>query len=803
VKRLLTLLLMLTLLALPGGAGAAGGATIDPLLRAALATASGPVEAIVTFHGDAANAGLLRQLGINSGVLLNSLPMAGALVTTAQVEALAARPEVRSVYLNRRIQRENAEATAITGVDKLRADAELTTRNGGLPVSGRSIGVLVNDSGVDGTHADHQFGRNLVQNVAGQTNLHGLVDLLPITWVENMPNTDATGGHGTHVAGIVGATGARSGGKYEGVAPGASLIGYGTGAALAILDTLGGFDYALTHQFEHNIRVITNSWGSTSDTNTAFDPEDPINIATKKAFDRNIVVVFSAGNSGPAEGTITGNYKKAPWVIAVAAGDKQGRLASFSSRGVKGRGGSVTLGGRAFTWEDRPTVTAPGVKIISTRVVAPVSMLGATDDVALIEPAYLPFYTTMSGTSMAAPHVAGIVALMLEANPALTPLQVKQILQETATNMPGMEPWEVGAGYANAYAAVDQAFATRGYGSTLNLTGTFNNNALFSAQVSDFTLTYNPVSGTTGPMPFTVPAGTSQVVAKAKAAGLLGETGNPLNLVLTAPDGTRQTSGVSVLFPLYPDRAVSVANPAPGTWTLELRGINGAGLPETVSGSLTLQQEAGFSGLDDIGSHPAATSIKLAVAERLVDGDSDRRFRPDEFLTRRDLARYLVMGVGIRQSLSGSFADVRGADLPYVQAVTATGAALRDIHQNAGGVMLRVGDGFAPNQAVRRAELAYSLVQALGITPAPVQSVTVAYGSSRVPLTDSAEIPADLRGHVQAALDLNILNGFFSVSQGPFDLQPTITAEFRPQQKVTRAEYAVAAVRYFGAHLSQ
>jgi serine protease AprX len=298
-----------------------------------------------------------------------------------------------------------------------------------------------------------------VQNVEAAANLNAFEPtLLPITYVENVPNTDSTGGHGTHVAGIVGGTGALSNGKHEGVAPGANLIGYGSGAGLFLLDTLGGFDYTLTHQTQYGIRVITNSWGTTSDVATDFDPNDPINVATKRLYDRGVVVVFSAGNSGPNAGTITGNYKKAPWVIAVAAGDKQRGLAGFSSRGRAGVGGTVTVDGQTFTWYDQPSVTAPGVKIISTRVVSPVGVLGTPDDVKLIEPAYIPFYTTLSGTSMAAPHVAGIVALMLEANPQLTPAQVKKIIMDTATDMPGYQTFEVGEGYVDAYASVDRAF---------------------------------------------------------------------------------------------------------------------------------------------------------------------------------------------------------------------------------------------------------------------------------------------------------------------------------------------------------
>ena len=71
-----------------------------------------------------------------------------------------------------------------------------------------------------------------------------------------------------------------------------------------------------------------------------------------------------------------------------------------------------------------------------------------------ISPAHIPYYTTFSGTSMAAPHVAGIVALILEVDSTLSPLEVKDLLQQSATPMNGYEAWEVGAGYVNAYDAI-------------------------------------------------------------------------------------------------------------------------------------------------------------------------------------------------------------------------------------------------------------------------------------------------------------------------------------------------------------
>lgn len=822
VRMLLALALLLSLFAGSLWSGTAAAQTanvqavVDPLLRSALQSKP-TVEAIVTFRGTdaptASDVAVLKQLGITTGVTLRSLPMAGVILTKAQAEALAAKPEVRSIYLNKQLEFINYEATALTGVDKVRTDSNMTTKNGGLPVSGKGVTVLVNDSGVDGTHEDLKLGRNLVQNVMASANLNALEpSLLPITYVENVPNTDTSSGHGTHVAGTVGGTGARSNGKYEGVAPGANLVGYGSGAALFVLDGIGGFDYAITNQSRYEIRVITNSWGSSGD----FDPNDPINIASKRAFDRGITVLFAAGNEGPGEDTHN-PYATAPWVISVGAGDKDGKLADFSSRGTKGKGGTFTIDGQQWQWEDRPTIAAPGVDIISTRAVAPVSSLNPDLDASLIEPAYLPYYTVMSGTSMATPHVAGIVALMLDANPQLNPATIKDILQKTATNMPGYESWEAGVGYVNAYAAVDRAFNERAYGKTVNAFRAFNSNATVTATRQPFTVDYNPVTlASTNRTNFTVGSGVAELSAKINAYGLLEETGNPLNLVLIAPDGTEYSSGVSLLFPLYTDRVVSVTNPVAGNWQVELRGLRGdpanpigVGLPETVNGTLTFKKSSGFTGLNDIAGHAAEAAIKLGVGERLVDGYSDGTFKPNNALKRKELAQFLVMGAEIRQSLpaSKSFSDVSSSDLPFVEAVAAKGAAFRDKLQQQRGVMRPVsGTSFKPDNAVLRADLAYSLVQSLGFEKEAQalngKRVTVLYGDQRIPIDDAAQIPAGLEGYVQLALDLNIINAYFTLQQGPTDLQPTIHATFKPTQQVPRGEAAVALTRFYSAFLA-
>ncbi|MFT4416300.1 S8 family serine peptidase [Fredinandcohnia humi] len=788
---------------------------IDPLLEKAWNTVEA-LQVIVTFKGDGgpneSQLDLLEQLGIDKGLAMKSLPMAGVIATKEQLQQLAQSEEVYSIYLNRKLEYYNADSTEITGVDKVRTDEQIQKENGGFPLSGKGVGVVINDSGVDGTHKDHEYGKNLVQNVLASTNLNALAPgLLPVTYLENVPNTDTNSGHGTHVAGTVGGTGAMSGGKYEGVAPGANLIGYGSGAALFVLDGIGGFDYAITHQQQYNIRIITNSWGSSGE----FDPNDPINIASKKAYDRGITVLFAAGNEGPGENTHN-PYAKAPWVISVAAGEKDGTLADFSSRGTEGVGGTFTMDGKVWNWEDRPTITAPGVDIVSTRALAPVSSLATQQDIENLEPAHVPYYTIMSGTSMATPHVAGIVALLLEADPLLSPDGIKQILQNTATNMPGYEPWEVGAGYVNAYAAVDQVLYGKEYGNTVNLYQDFSSSVESTTVRSEFEVTYNPLTLiSTNQYEFTVDKGVSNLVAKINAYGLLNQTGNPLNLVLIAPDGTEYSSGVSLLFPLSPDRTVTVSLPAPGTWKVEIRGLKGVqdnplgiGLPETVAGTLAFTKVSGYTGLNDIDGHAAAGAIQLGVKERLFDGYANGTFKPDSVLTRSDLARYLTMGGEVRQTLpvSEGFSDVAAVDLPYVEAVVARGASFRDGKQIQNGVMLaKQGGKFAPKDAVTRAELAYSLVQTLGLQTEAEKlasnEITVQYKDERVKIEDAANIPAEFKGYVQLALDLNIMNATFSVSQAPYDLKPTITATFSPSEKVTRGEFAIAMTRFYNAFL--
>jgi serine protease AprX len=368
----------------------------------------------------------LLNLGLAQGVQFQSLPIIGVMANQNQISQLAAMPNVRSIFTNRTLEYFNAEARELTGVDKLQSEDFYT--NNGIKFTGEGVTVIVNDSGIDATLDDLEYGAKVIENVQGVTHAQAIsITGVDGMWLEGQLNTDLNVGHGTHCAGTVGGWGTHSSGKYKGAATGADIIGYGSGAGLSILDALGGYDYAISHIWDFNspIRVMSNSWGSSG----KFDPAGPISLASYKAHKLGMISVFAAGNSGAGEDTHN-PYAQIPWGMSVGATTKQGDLIDFSSRGKRGEQGDFTMpDGSSWTYKNEVTIVAPGVDIISTRAKTNIASNGGDADVGVIENEYLPFYTMISGTSMATPHVAGIIALMLEANPNLTPLQFNHIIQ--------------------------------------------------------------------------------------------------------------------------------------------------------------------------------------------------------------------------------------------------------------------------------------------------------------------------------------------------------------------------------------
>lgn len=427
----LMLVLIISLFVTPFQPARALNVEIDPLLTAELNVSPLTADhtAILTYASQPSDTDVqkLKDLGLKT-VTFKHLPVVAVQGTKEAIQQTFSLNGLLSVYSNKQLTYLLKDSAPLIGADKVWND---------LGYTGKGVTVAVIDSGIDGTHPDLAYGSKVIQNVKFLVgNL--IFDGQPL-YLENVPNTDTSSGHGTHVSGIIAGTGAASQGTYKGMAPDAKLVGLGTGESIFVLWALEAFDYIIDHKDQYNTKVISNSWGTTG----KFSDKDPINVASKAAHDAGMTVVFAAGNDGPNANTLN-PYSVAPWVIGVAAGTKDKQLADFSSRGIDG---------------DplyHPTITAPGVDIVSTRATTGTTMNGldATKDATYIRPQYLPFYTTASGTSMATPHISGVAALLLEANPQLQPDDIKNILVQTADPMPAHKQFEVGAGYVNAYQAV-------------------------------------------------------------------------------------------------------------------------------------------------------------------------------------------------------------------------------------------------------------------------------------------------------------------------------------------------------------
>jgi len=276
------------------------------------------------------------------------------------------------------------------------------------------------------------------------------------------------GGHGTHVAGIIAGNGTRSAGEFVGIAPEANIVDVrvlsSTGSG-RISSVVRGIEWVLAHRVAYNIRVINLSFGAPTPTSYR---TDPMSAAVEIAWRRGLVVVAAAGNSGPGRDTVASPGID-PYVITVGAADDHGTvtprddtLAPFSSWG--------TADSNA-----KPDLLAPGRRIISIRV--PGSALDSLFPDHVVVAHNGSTYLRLSGTSMATPVVAGAVALLLQAQPSLSPDQVKAIVvgttqpfgQDSGVALP--DPAAGGTGLLNALAAV-QAQASGGTGATGTLPGT-------------------------------------------------------------------------------------------------------------------------------------------------------------------------------------------------------------------------------------------------------------------------------------------------------------------------------------------
>ena len=413
---------------------------LDPVLTSRASASTGSSHVIVR-AADAASvatvATLIETLGGAAGRRLALLDAVAAEVPNASLLALASNPAVRRIAVDRVTLGQMQRTAAITGAAAVRE---------AFGYDGAGIGVAVIDSGITSWHDD--LG---TADLPGTQRVAAFADFVGS---ESAPYDDY--GHGTHVAGIIAGNGYDSGGGRQGMAPSSRLVvlkvldGSGRGR---ISQVIAALEYVVAHRHELNIRVVNLSIAAPV---TESYTSDFLALATKRAVEEGIVVVASAGNSGraPDGRTVYGSIGapgNAPWVLTVGAASHMGTndrgddtIAPFSSRGPT-----------AVDHLAKPDLAAPGVGIVSLS--APGSELFSSKSSYLLAGTLNSSdrpYLSLSGTSQASPVVAGTVALMLQANPALTPNAVKAILQFTAEDRPQYDRFTQGAGFLNAEGAV-------------------------------------------------------------------------------------------------------------------------------------------------------------------------------------------------------------------------------------------------------------------------------------------------------------------------------------------------------------
>ncbi|GAB1510448.1 S8 family peptidase [Actinophytocola sp. KF-1] len=275
--------------------------------------------------------------------------------------------------------------------------------------TGAGVPVAVLDTGIDDTHPDLRGRITATKNFTSDRSVRD------------------TDGHGTHVASTIAGTGAASGGKYKGVAPGATLLvgkvcgGYGCPESAI----LAGMEWAAAN----GAKVVNLSLGGPD---TAGD--DPLELAVARlSAEHGTLFVVAAGNDGGYGAETVSSPASADAALAVGAVDDQDALAGFSGRGPRVRDAAL-----------KPEITAPGVEITAAR--SRFSSRGGRHD----------RYVALSGTSMATPHVAGSAALLAHRHPDWTGAQLKAALIASAEPSADAGVYEQGAGRVDAGRAVAQ-----------------------------------------------------------------------------------------------------------------------------------------------------------------------------------------------------------------------------------------------------------------------------------------------------------------------------------------------------------
>ena len=357
------------------------------------------------------------------------------------LKKLASHGDIFRVHEDRPIQTHNYRTSVTVGATTVRSTYGFT---------GAGIGVAVIDSGIATWH-DDLTNKSYKYYPYGNQRVSKFVDFVN---KQSQPYDD--NGHGSHVAGTIAGNGYDSNGEKAGIAPDASIV------SLKVLDANGqgtisniiaALNWVAVNGKTYNVRVVNLSVGASIRESYW---TDPLTLAAKAVVEKGITVVGAAGNFGKnAAGhlqyggiTAPGN---APWVLTVGASSTNGTLTRLDDKMAD----FSSIGPTYIDFAAKPDLVAPGTGTVSLAV--PGSTFYSTKAQYLlsgsISTAGKP-YLALSGTSMAAPVVSGTVALMLQANPNLTPNLIKAILQYTAQVYSGYSPLREGAGFLNTYGAV-------------------------------------------------------------------------------------------------------------------------------------------------------------------------------------------------------------------------------------------------------------------------------------------------------------------------------------------------------------
>ena len=424
---------------------------------------NGEASVIIQFAGDATSQDM-RSVEAKGGKLKVKLGSVGVFsLPASSIESVAALPNVVYVSPDRQVNRQLNYTTAAV-------NAGIAQKYGW---SGKGIGIAIVDSGISPS-SDLQGGKKDSSRVVYSEAFGGLAGTVDLY------------GHGTHVAGIAAGNGSASQGLMNGIAPGANLINLrvldeqGVGSDSAVIAAISR---AMELKKKYNIRVINLSLGRQVYESYRLDP---LCRAAEAAWKAGIVVVAAAGNAGrdntfgnQGYGTILSPGND-PYVITVGAmktidtlsrGDDL--LASYSSKGPT-----------AIDHIAKPDLVAPGNQVVST-------IGSGTHTLSTMYPRNVVTggYFRLSGTSMAAPVVAGAAALLLEQDPDLTPDQVKARLMKTAAkNFPSAsfvtDPVS-GVTYATAYNFLTVGAGYLDIAAALNSRDTAARQALSPAAIYD------------------------------------------------------------------------------------------------------------------------------------------------------------------------------------------------------------------------------------------------------------------------------------------------------------------------------